>query len=162
MTSLSTGTVSSGVDYSDCPPYYLGADERFTKKCRKEFVVVTDSPSGGACVYRMFASFDTAEEWTVYLKDIDDIKNTIREINEKHNDNTEREQVAAYEQEMKDVWVTLVRAFIAKYTLSMVPLDIRDAIDDVFEELELETHEWPRPRAVLSINGVLCLCSKSD
>jgi len=96
--------------------------------------------SGGLSV-RYFINSD---EFVKFAADVENVKNTIASINSMHGEGTLSN--VDYRDRVEHDWLDgCVASFLQEYGLNSVPIDIRNAIDDVCNGLELPiTTPWPR------------------
>ena len=82
------------------------------------------------------------EEYILFGRDLMVIKHTISDLNDLKNNGSITESV--YKERLKREWLDVVVAtFVSSYGMNSVPRDVRIAVDDVREHLDLPMVRWP-------------------
>eukprot|EP00984_Skeletonema_dohrnii_P034605 scaffold33605_cov106-Skeletonema_dohrnii-CCMP3373.AAC.1 len=94
---------------------------------------------------------DSEEEFNKFTEDLNSIKNTIAALNELHQNGQMTERT--YRERLTSDWLDgCVAWFISAYGLNSVPNDVRAAINDVMNGLEIPLQTpWPAFEYVLLV-----------
>ena len=87
------------------------------------------------------AHFTSAAEITLYLSNMTNVKDNIASLARDFRQDHITE--AQFKDTLRDEWIPTFNAFIAKWSKDLVPIDIRDAIDDVRRNIDLDPVVWP-------------------
>jgi|SaaInl74LU_5_DNA_1037368.scaffolds.fasta_scaffold02008_5 hypothetical protein len=92
---------------------------------------------------------DSEEEFNKFTEDLNSMKNTIAALNELHQNGQMTERT--YRERLTSDWLDgCVASFISAYGLNSVPNDVRAAINDVMNGLEIPLQTpWPAFEYVL-------------
>ena len=101
----------------------------------------------------MVANFKDEKEWSEYWKEVSHIRESMDRINQEYG-STESCDPKLYKERLEKDWWPVAESFVNKYSVWMVPLDLRWAMDDVGLELFDNVDKlpsWP-PKIKLSMD----------
>lgn len=82
-------------------------------------------------------TFQSMSEGSEWLMEVSALKNVIRSITKKKDENGGR-----YRREDYVAWLDRVEVFRQRWTNPFVPLDVQSAVNDVQENLHIEQTVW--------------------
>ena len=87
------------------------------------------------------AHFISPAEISLYLSNMTNVKDNIASL--AHDFRQDHITEAQFKDTLRDEWIPTFNAFIAKWSKDLVPIDMRDAIDDVRRNIDLDPVIWP-------------------
>ena len=87
------------------------------------------------------AHFSSRAEISLYLSNMTNVKDSIASL--AHDFREDHISEAQFKASLRDKWIPASNAFITKWSKHLVPIDIRNAIDDVRRNIDLDPVIWP-------------------
>ena len=141
------------IDYSG--RYYYGGDERLNDPDYQHGVLVQTSLRDGGVI-----QFRSLDEQHQYLAMMNEVKARIDVVANQRRDRLISEE--QFKTVLREQWIPLVDHFISQWSETLVPIDIRQAVDDVRKNVDLPKIAWPPLRRIRkATNGNYYLDSQS-
>ena len=97
------------------------------------------------------AHFTFRADISLYLSNMTNAKESIASL--AHDFREDHISEAQFKSSLRDEWIPAIDAFISKWSKHLVPIDMRNAIDDVRRNIDLDPVVWPT---------LLCLSKNRD
>jgi len=119
--------------------YYGDADRFDSIDYRYYSLLIQTSFTDAGCI-----QFKSVAELDRYRTMMDEVKRRIDVVANQRRDRHISE--AQFKTFLRQEWIPLTDEFISQWSQSLVPVDIRDAIDDIRKNVDLPAFEWPALR----------------
>ena len=134
---------------------YYGDETRLHSTEHQHGLLIQTSHTDGGCI-----EFSSPDQRRLYLARMNEVKERIDVVANQRRDRLISEE--QFKTVLREQWIPLVDHFISQWSETLVPIDIRQAVDDVRKNVDLPKIAWPPLRRIRkATNGNYYLDSQS-